>query len=135
MVDACITLSSETLLTSIEYDASVLQLLISGLIHRFWTSSIHSKAVLVQAWAWHFELETLSVEDLIVIETGRGCSRRIDFGVARLLCAASTQPHCWEDTDPRPCIFAQALHAGEHMALVWHDLQDPPAVEGVAWGG
>ena len=48
----------------------VLQVLVPRLIHRL-GALLHISSVLVQAWAGHLQLKALSVEDLVVIESGR----------------------------------------------------------------
>ena len=69
VVNAGVTLRSETLFTGLEDDASVLKLLRPGLAHCLRAPCIGRSRVLVQAWSWHLQLKTLSIEDLIVIES------------------------------------------------------------------
>ena len=68
VVNAGVTLGSETLLAGIEDDACVLKLLRPGLAHSLRALCIASSRVLVQAWPWHLQLKALSIEHLIVIE-------------------------------------------------------------------
>ena len=73
MVNACIAFRPETLLARIENDTGILKLLISWLIHGLGAFRINRSGVLIQARAWHLKLETLPVEDLVIIEARGGC--------------------------------------------------------------
>lgn len=70
MVYALHSLGLESLLCRVEYDRSS-QALSPRLIECFW-SIRHISLVLVEARSRHLKLETLSIEDLIVIESRRG---------------------------------------------------------------
>ena len=70
VVNTRVTLRSETLLARVEYDSSVLKMLVPRLVHRLGAFRILSPRVLVQARSRNLQLQTLSIEDLVVIESG-----------------------------------------------------------------
>ena len=73
VVNTRVTLRSESLLARVEDHAGVLKLLLGPwLAHRLWPLRILRSRVLIQARPWHLQLETLPVEDLVVVEARRG---------------------------------------------------------------
>lgn len=71
VVNAAVALRTESLFARIEDDV-VLQVLAPCLVHRLRSLAVWL-LVGVQAWAGDIKLETLAVEDLIVVEAGGGC--------------------------------------------------------------
>ena len=73
VVNAGISLASEAFLARIEHNTCSLHLLWTRLTtHRFWASAVLRSWISVQAWSWHFQLQALSVEDLVVVESWWG---------------------------------------------------------------
>ena len=68
VIDASSCLGSEASLARVK-DDGVLKLLASRLVHRARSLLfVDIPAFLVKAWAGYFKLQTLSIEDLVVIE-------------------------------------------------------------------
>ena len=73
VIDAGICLASEAFLARVEHDSCPLHLLWTGLTtHRFRASAILRSRISVQAWSWHFQLQALTIEDLVIVESRWG---------------------------------------------------------------
>ena len=89
VVNAGVALGPETLFTGIEDDSGILKLLAPGLAHSLRAFCVASSRVLVQTWSWHLQLETLSIEDLIVIESRWGRIEADSLSCDRLVVSGS----------------------------------------------
>ena len=67
MINTCCTLWSETFLASVKH-YGVLEMLVPRLIHSLRSALFSCLCVLVKARAWYFELEALSIENLVIVE-------------------------------------------------------------------
>ena len=87
MVDTGAGLRAETFLTRIEYHSNRLKWLnnSSRLSHGLGASAVLRSRVPVQTWPWHFKFQALSIEDLVVIEAGRGGIETNSFTGSRLI--------------------------------------------------
>ena len=66
-INTRICFRSETFLASVEHHC-ILQMLVPGLIHSLRSALLCSLSVLVEAKAWDFELEALTIENLVIVE-------------------------------------------------------------------
>ncbi len=84
MIDATGAFRSESFLAGVEDDS---QMFVAWLIHCPGSLGIllsfHS--ILVETRAWYFKLQALAVEDLVVVEAGRGCIETNTFASNRLI--------------------------------------------------
>ena len=87
MIDTCAGLRAESLLASIEDNSSRLERLdsTSRHSHGLGASAVLWTRVPVQTRPWHLKFQALSIEDLVVIEAGRGGIETNSFTGSRLI--------------------------------------------------
>ena len=84
MIDATCAFRSESFLAGVEDDS---QMFVARLIHCPGSLGIllSFNSILVETWAWYLKFQTLAIEDLVVVEAGRGCVETNTFASNRLI--------------------------------------------------
>lgn len=88
MIDATSSFGSESFFAGVEDDGKVL---VARLIHCLGSLRIllALNSILVETGAWHFKLQALAVEHLVVVEARRGCIEADTFASNRLIVTGS----------------------------------------------